>query len=720
MAQTSALRRSTCVLFTVITVGGLFIGMPAAQQAPEPYVTGELLVQFKPGASEDRRAAVRAAHGARTVRRYDRLDTEQLILPATANVRAVAQALRVHPDVAAAQPNFIRQITATAPPNDPYWLNGSLWGLEKISASAAWNNFGAGTDTVVVADIDTGVDYTHPDLAANMWTNPGEIAGNGVDDDGNGYVDDVYGIDTRNHDGDPADDHGHGTHTAGTFGAVSNNGLGVAGVSLNVRILACKFISSGGTGTDAGAIECFNYVVNQRQRGVNVRVTNNSWGGLRESVFPSVLKNAIDTAGENGILNVFAAGNDGIDTDVYPFDPASFTSPSIVSVAASDSGDGRATWSNYGVNSVDLAAPGASILSTVIGGYGWASGTSMATPHVAGAAALLLSHSPGLGVLAVKDALLNNVDRLDQWNGLVASAGRLNAYRTLTGTSVNVSPSVSLTSPTPGTTVTAPATISLAAAANDSDGSVTRVDFYANGGWIGADATAPYEVTWSSVGAGTYSLTAIAMDNGGATTTSDAVTIQVLTPSNVPPTITLSSPSDGASFAAPATIVMTAAANDSDGGIARVDFYVGGVLAGSTATSPYSLTLNNLGAGTYSLSAIAVDVDGASTASGVVTVYVTNASNQPPQVALTSPVDGSVFSPSTAIQLTATAADADSGVARVEFYAGATLIGVSTAAPYTITWTNVPFGNYSLTARAYDADGASSISAPVRIRVKRK
>ena len=245
-------------------------------------------------------------------------------------------AWRTDSDVLSVEPNYIRHVTAV--PNDPYWVNGSLWGLTKIKAKEAWL-VTTGSATVVVANFDTGVNYLHPDLAANMWRNPGEIAGNGVDDDDNGYVDDVYGIDTANDDSDPMDDHGHGTHTAGTIGAVGNNGIGVVGVNWNVKILTCKFMTASGSGMDSDAIECFNYIVALKKKGVNIRVTSNSWGGARGTTFPQSLKDAIDAAGDAGILNAFAAGNSGTNIDSKPFDPASFTSPSIVSVAASDSAD---------------------------------------------------------------------------------------------------------------------------------------------------------------------------------------------------------------------------------------------------------------------------------------------------------------------------------------------------------------------------------------------
>ena len=431
------------------------------------------------------------------------------------------------------QPNYVRRVAAPAPPNDPYWTFGLLWGIERIQAQPVWTTFTNGSPDVVVAGIDTGVDYTHPDLAANMWVNPGEIPGNGLDDDGNGYVDDVHGIDAINGDSDPMDDHGHGTHTAGTIGATGDNGAGVVGVAWGSRILACKFLGNTGSGTDAGAIECFNYLVALKQSGINIRVSNNSWGGLREGAQADVLKAAIDEAGAAGILNVFAAGNAGANNDQTPFDPAGFDSPSIVSVAASNSADNRASFSNYGATTVDLAAPGDFILSTSAGSYTFSSGTSMAAPHVAGAAALLASKDPSLSVDAMKTVLMATADVLPQWAGLTVSGGRLNLLSAANAAGGNIPPSVTVTSPASGAAFPVSTVVTLEATTQDIDGSVSQVSFYANGALIGTDATSAagvFTATWASSIAGTFSITAEATDDGGATRTSSPVSVTLTPP----------------------------------------------------------------------------------------------------------------------------------------------------------------------------------------------
>jgi subtilisin family serine protease len=343
-----------------------------------------------------------------------------LTLPEGSDLRAALVRLNADPRVKYAEPNAIYHVINT--PNDPSY--SLQWGWNQgndadIDAPEAWDSQTDGSG-VVVAVIDTGVEYTHSDLAANMWVNPDEIAGNGLDDDSNGYVDDVYGADVINGDGDPMDDHYHGTHVAGTIGAVGNNGVGVTGACWTARIMAVKFLSSGGSGTEADAVLSVNYAVSE-----GAVVSNNSWGGFG---FDQGLYDAIEAAGEECHLFCAAAGNSSIDIEGQDWIPGGYDLDSILCVAASDASDNRAWFSNWGPVSVDLAAPGDSIYSTFLGdSYTYLSGTSMATPHVAGVATMLYSEADGRADhLDVKQWLMDSVDPIAAWSGLTVTGGRLN------------------------------------------------------------------------------------------------------------------------------------------------------------------------------------------------------------------------------------------------------------------------------------------------------
>jgi subtilisin family serine protease len=390
------------------------------------------LVKFKPGIRAESIQHFAESNRLKVMETLGDLGWQRVKIPTGMTVEKALRKLRLDETVVEIQPNFYYHLLAT--PNDPEFTNG-MYGMTKISAPQAWD-ITTGGSTVVVADIDTGMRYTHEDLAANAWINSGEIAGNGLDDDGNGFVDDVFGYDFRFNDPDPADENGHGTHTAGTIGAVGNNAIGVVGVNWNVKIMAIKIYSPAGTDTtSAMLVNAYNYVRMMKNRGVNIRVTNNSYGDCPEACgYDQATKDAIDAMGDADILNVFAAGNANRNNDITPFYPATYTSPSIISVAASDANDNRAGFSSWGATTVDLAAPGVTIMSTWHTDalkYRLLSGTSMATPHVAGAAALLSSLNPSLSALSLKATLLNNVDALPQWSGLVKTGGRLNVFKAL-------------------------------------------------------------------------------------------------------------------------------------------------------------------------------------------------------------------------------------------------------------------------------------------------
>jgi subtilisin family serine protease len=334
---------------------------------------GVVLVGFRPGTNAPRRRAIATAARAKTIRTVG-AGTRVMRVDAGGVRQAIAR-LRQHPEVRYAEPDYV--VHATAAPSDPYYRK--LWGMDAIRADLAWTST-MGTPAVVVGVVDTGVEYNHPDLAANVWSSAGPI---------NGCPPGTRGYNAINAACDPMDDHRHGTHVSGTISAVGNNGIGVIGVNGTTRIMGLKFLGSGGSGAISDAVEAIDWAVRAKQAGVNLRVLNDSWSG---GGFSQALVDAINKAGMNDILFVAAAGNAAGDDDATPFYPCSYHTANEICVAATDKTDRLAGFSKYGQSSVDLAAPGASIYSTMLGGtYDYMSGTSMATPHVSGAAALALS-----------------------------------------------------------------------------------------------------------------------------------------------------------------------------------------------------------------------------------------------------------------------------------------------------------------------------------------
>ncbi|MBL9139197.1 MAG: S8 family serine peptidase [Verrucomicrobiales bacterium] len=391
-------------------------------------VPDQVLVKYRPSPQGPRlqgRDGRLLPAGARVVRNLPLNGWRLIQLPEGMSSTEGLKWFRARPDVVHVEPNFRYQLYVA--PNDPQW--SMLSGLERIDAATGWSTT-TGSTNLVVAILDTGIQLDHPDLAANLWRNDRETPGNGRDDDANGMVDDIYGADFVDGDGDPSDDAGHGTHVAGTIGAVGNNSRGVVGVCWQIRLMSVRVGKADGFGATDALVGAFDYVVAQRQRGVNVRVINCSWGGS----FPSAaLREAIARAGAAGILVVCAAGNDRQDNDALPSYPTGYDVPEVLSVAASTSCDDRAVFSNFGRTTVDLAAPGAGILSTYRGGerYALLSGTSMAAPHVAGAAALVLSRRGDLTTSQLRDLLLATVDPVSAWSNRVVSGGRLNVARAL-------------------------------------------------------------------------------------------------------------------------------------------------------------------------------------------------------------------------------------------------------------------------------------------------
>ncbi|MDP9410480.1 MAG: S8 family serine peptidase [Actinomycetota bacterium] len=436
-------------------------GDPTYQEgAQQAFASGEIIVKLEEDASQEDLRDLNRRTDASVEEDLPQSEVSVVDLPQDLSVSEAVSAYEASPQIEYAEPNFL--LKPAAVPNDPsfsmmYALNntGQTGGVKDadIDAPKAWDTT-TGSDDVVVAVIDEGVDISHPDLRDKIWTNAAEVAGNGVDDDGNGYVDDVNGWDFVNddasvYDPDPLTGTGdeHGTHVAGTIAAAGDNGTGITGVSWRTRIMPLKFLGVDG-GYTSDAIEAINYAVDK-----GVKISNNSWGGGGKS---QALQDAIARADSSGHLFVAAAGNGGADgvgddNDAAPHYPSSYSNPNIVAVAATDDRDTLASFSNFGVTSVDLAAPGVRVLSTLPGdAYGSYSGTSMATPHVTGVAALVKSRNLTLGDAKIKAKLLKRVDEKAGLAGKVLAGGRLNAARAVAVSTRTPAKSPDITDPTIG------------------------------------------------------------------------------------------------------------------------------------------------------------------------------------------------------------------------------------------------------------------------------
>lgn len=416
--------------------------------AGQQYVANEILVKFKAGTSPSARLTVISRVNGSVAERIitnamkhsgDNEGVTLVRIPMAA-LDAIGR-LKGLSEIEYAEPNWIYTTDATS--NDTYYTNGSLWGMYGDATSPsnqfgsqageAWASNHTGSDKVYIGIIDEGYMYTHEDLDANAGTNPGEIAGNGIDDDGNGYIDDVYGwdFDGNNNtvfDGTVDD---HGTHVAGTIGAVGGNGKGVAGVCWNVKLMDAKFLGRKG-GTTTNAIKAVDYFTDLKTRhGINLVATNNSWGG---GGFSQGLQDAIERANAEKILFIAAAGNDGLNTETATSYPSGYPNDNIIAVASITNTGALSSFSNYAVSKVDLGAPGSAIYSCVpksvrgkiASGYSSYSGTSMATPHVTGAAALYAASHTGATAAQIKAAILNGAVQTSSLSGKCVTGGRLN------------------------------------------------------------------------------------------------------------------------------------------------------------------------------------------------------------------------------------------------------------------------------------------------------
>ncbi|WP_413569150.1 S8 family serine peptidase [Bdellovibrio sp. HCB117] len=422
-------------------VGLLLIGANAFA-APAESVPGEYIVKLKDSVSAKSSINVLSAQLGSYVK--DTIPGQNIVVikrPVFEIQSNVVKSLSENPIVDIVEPNYIYRINKT--PNDP--MLGQLWGLKNsgqqdserragiagidIGAEQAWD-ITTGSKDIIVAVIDTGVDYNHPDLVSNMWTNEVEANGKpGVDDDGNGIVDDIHGANFVNANaptGNPLDDHGHGSHCSGTIGGTGDDGKGIVGVAWNVRIMGVKFLSASGSGSLDGALKGIDYATK-----MGAKIMSNSWGG---GGYSETLKQAIERSNAAGALFVAAAGNESNNNDASPTYPATYDVPNVLSVAAIDNRGQIASFSNYGKTKVHVGAPGVNIVSSITGGkYDSWSGTSMATPHVSGMAVLLASNEPNLTALEMKERIIATSKPIAGLRGK-SKGGMVNAYAMLTNT----------------------------------------------------------------------------------------------------------------------------------------------------------------------------------------------------------------------------------------------------------------------------------------------
>lgn len=445
-SQAASVARWLVAGLVALLVGGSLVNAQGSSARTPRYIDGVVLVGYKPGTSEAARAAIRQSVGATRAVPLSILErnAEKFTLSPGRSVPMAIKALMRNPNVRYAEPDYV--LTKAATSNDPYYTGGNLWGMYGDATSPA-NAFGSqageawaagytGSRSVYIGVIDEGIQVTHPDLQANIWVNPYEIPGDGIDNDGNGRIDDIHGWDFFNNNNSVYDagEDAHGTHVAGTIGGLGGDGVGVVGVNWQVTMISGKFLGANG-GATSGAIAAVDYFNDLKTRhGLNIVATSNSWGG---GGFSQALLDAINRGGDRGILFIAAAGNSAVNTDGGGYYPQSYQCTTtaagqprgwdcVISVASITSTGGLSSFSNYGAVTVDIGAPGSAINSSVpVNSYASYNGTSMATPHVSGAAALCASMRPGITAQEIRTAILSSAAPTASLAGKTVTGGRL-------------------------------------------------------------------------------------------------------------------------------------------------------------------------------------------------------------------------------------------------------------------------------------------------------
>lgn len=571
-------------------------------------VAGQVLVKFRHNATSQNVADVEQAADADSNNGVGD-GSIRLLHSRSKSAFTLARELSLRSDVEYAEPNYIFHTTLT--PNDSRF--GELWGLQNtgqpilgvtgtpgadIKATLAWD-VSTGSRANVVAVIDTGIDYNHPDLAANVWSAPTaftvNIGGTIIN-----CAAGTHGFNAINNTCNPLDDNDHGSHTSGTIGAVGNNIVGVAGVNWTASVMGSKFLDASGSGSTVGAINAIEFTIQAKAAfsataGANVRVLSNSWGG---GGFSQALLDEINKANTNNMLFVAAAGNNGTNNDTTAFFPANYNAPNVVAVAATDNNDALASFSNFGRTTVHLGGPGVDVLSTTRNNtYSYFSGTSMATPHVSGAAALVLSRCT-LDTAGLKANLLNNVDPISSMATTTITGGRLNVNKALRACSAPATPDYSLSATPASQTVAPGAGTSYTVTVTPSGGFTGTVSFSVGG--LPSGATASFNpasvntsgsstmsvTTSTTTPTGSYPLTITG--SSGALTRTTSVTLVV---ANASADFSLSATPSSRTVLRGSSTTYTVTVTPSGGFNGTVSFNVSGLPSGASASfSPPTVT----------------------------------------------------------------------------------------------------------------------------------